>query len=152
MEHSRRNISSLVNDKELGILRPVSFYPNVRQSYHLNSLDIWDQEDGANISRNWQNCFGSLVTTNPSTIAVSWCLCWNPRWPLIRYSRVPLPRIPGYHTLDKQARLADVHDRNVASNAWHAWLVSLARDRYPKRDRQAIMHDYRHFAIHIDII
>ena len=49
------------------------------------------------------------------------------------YHRVPLPsRIPGYHKLDKQARLADVHDRHasttyahVASNTWHARFTSL---------------------------
>ena len=43
------------------------------------------------------------------------------------YHRAPLPRIPGCHKLDKQARLADVHERHVASNTWHAQLVSLAR-------------------------
>ena len=50
------------------------------------------------------------------------------------YHRVPLPRIPGYHKLDKQARSADVHDRHAstayahaASNAWHALLTSLLR-------------------------
>ena len=50
------------------------------------------------------------------------------------YHRVPLPRIPGYHKLDKQARLADVHDRHAsttyahaASNTWHARLTSLLR-------------------------
>ena len=48
------------------------------------------------------------------------------------YHRVPLPRIPGCHTLDKQARLADVHDRHesttyahAASNTWHARFTSL---------------------------
>ena len=50
------------------------------------------------------------------------------------YHRVPLPRIPGYNKLDKQARLADVHDRHasttyahVASNTWHAQFTSLLR-------------------------
>ena len=36
------------------------------------------------------------------------------------YYKVPLPRIPGYHKLDKQTRLADVHDRRVASNMYGA--------------------------------
>ena len=43
------------------------------------------------------------------------------------YYRVPLPRIPGYHKLDKQARLADVHGRHAASNTWHARLMCLVR-------------------------
>ena len=50
------------------------------------------------------------------------------------YHRVALPRIPGYHKLDKQARLADVHDRHAsttyayaASNTSHARFTSLLR-------------------------
>ena len=50
------------------------------------------------------------------------------------YHRVTLPRIPGYHKLDKTARLADVHgrqlatnDRHIASNTWHVRLTSLVR-------------------------
>ena len=42
-----------------------------------------------------------------------------------RESHFPLPRIPGYHKRDKQARLADAHDRHVASNTWHARLMYL---------------------------
>ena len=50
------------------------------------------------------------------------------------YHRVPLPRIPGHHKLDKQAQLADVHGRHVsttyahaASITWHAQFTSLFR-------------------------
>ena len=43
------------------------------------------------------------------------------------YHRVPLPRISWYYKLDKQARLADVHDRHAAPNTWHVRLISLAR-------------------------
>ena len=42
------------------------------------------------------------------------------------YSRVPLPKIPGYRALDKQARVADVTD-DVANNTWHSRLTYLTR-------------------------
>ena len=50
------------------------------------------------------------------------------------YHRVLLPRIFGYHKLDTQAQLADVHDRHAsttyahtASNTWHARFTSVLR-------------------------
>ena len=65
-------------------------------------------------------------------------------------------RIPGYHKLDKHARLADIHNRPVAtddthtvSNTWHARLVSLARS-ISKTGPTNYMHNYKHFTIHID--
>ena len=38
-----------------------------------------------------------------------------------------LHMIPGYHKLDKQARLADVNDTHIATNTWYARLECLAR-------------------------
>ena len=50
------------------------------------------------------------------------------------YRRVPLPRIPGYHKLDKQAQVADAHDNHLdtnyvhtATNTWHSKLKSYLR-------------------------
>ena len=68
---------------------------------------------------------------------------------------VPLPKILGYHKVDKQARLADVHDRHVASNTWHARLMCLVRSisktgptNYYAR-LQALHNPYRQLIIFI---
>ena len=42
------------------------------------------------------------------------------------FSRVPLPKIPGYRTLDRQARVADVTD-DKANTTWHSRLFQYTR-------------------------